>query len=82
MLRHQLRARVGQRLGEVSLRGELGDHRVRVTLGKFEGGIGRDELSSISCFCFAKPREKLLPKAAYRGHPRRRRHRLRRRGSC
>ena len=30
MLRHQLRARVGQRLSEVSLRGKLGDHRVKV----------------------------------------------------
>eukprot|EP00964_Phaeocystis_antarctica_P122830 scaffold86458_cov60-Phaeocystis_antarctica.AAC.1 len=33
MLRHQLLARVGQRLGEVSLGGELGDHRVKVRGG-------------------------------------------------
>ena len=47
MLRHQLRARVGQRLGEVSLRGKLGDHRVKVatTWGKFLRGV-RKELAN------------------------------------
>ena len=80
MLRHQLLARVGQRLGEVSLGGELGDHRVKV-----RGGCLRSRASSWiegrkagcttnkslnkatisgSRFCLAKTRKKLLPKAA------------------